>query len=383
MANTVFETAPRPGQSCIDTSVVEQLKTRQKLVSKKYEDLNFTQSFLTSNYAWLRMVSGINIKGIPNAAKKHQLLGGTLYDSKKRKGFNFSNSYLNDTTGAAYTNEKEGIKPMPGIVGFSVDQMGDEGLLRQINIQVQCHSLEQFSILEKLYMRPGYYSFIEWGHSVYVDKSGASITNPKMLDDSIIFAENVDPDEIKKAASKLVYDSQNNYDYIIAQIMNYEWSYNNGVYELDIQLIGQGGLSEMYKRMFDLGTDKEKSPEPEKDKKLEFSSADLLAGTFGTIMKIITETSNRGRESEEPLTPGEQLLELYFEKKGRGGKQVVIIKGFDGGEDSLKELGKKLKQHCGVGGSSKDGEIILQGNVRERATDFLKKEGYKTKRIGG
>ena len=303
MANTVFETAPRPGQSCIDTSVVEQLKTRQKLVSKKYEDLNFTQSFLTSNYAWLRMVSGISLENDKTAAKKHQLLGGTLYDSKKRKGFNFSDSYLNDTTGAAYTNEKEGIKPMPGIVGFSVDQMGEEGLLRQINIQVQCHSLEQFSILEKLYMRPGYYSFIEWGHSVYVDKSGASITNPKMLDDSIIFAENVDPDEIKKAASKLVYDSQNNYDYIIAQIMNYEWSYNNGVYELDIQLIGQGGLSDMYKRMFDLGTDKEKSPEPEKDKKLEFSSADLLAGTFGTIMKTITETSNRGRASEDPLTP--------------------------------------------------------------------------------
>ncbi len=86
---------------------------------------------------------------------------------------------------------------------------------------------------------------------------------------------------------------------------------------------------------------------------------------------------------EEPLKPGEQLLELYFEKKGRGGKQVVIIKGFAGSEDELKELGKSLKQHCGVGGSTKDGEIILQGNVRDKATDFLQKEGYKTKRIGG
>jgi translation initiation factor 1 len=86
---------------------------------------------------------------------------------------------------------------------------------------------------------------------------------------------------------------------------------------------------------------------------------------------------------EESLKPSEQLLELYFEKKGRGGKQVVIIRGFQGDEKELKDLGKVLKQHCGVGGSSKDGEIILQGNVRDKATDYLQKRGYKTKRIGG
>ena len=85
----------------------------------------------------------------------------------------------------------------------------------------------------------------------------------------------------------------------------------------------------------------------------------------------------------DQLDPGDQLLELYFEKKGRGGKQVVLIKGFMGSDDELKALGKSLKQHCGVGGSSKDGEIILQGNVRDKATEFLQKEGYKTKRIGG
>ncbi|MDG2110140.1 MAG: translation initiation factor, partial [Schleiferiaceae bacterium] len=69
--------------------------------------------------------------------------------------------------------------------------------------------------------------------------------------------------------------------------------------------------------------------------------------------------------------------------KGRGGKQVVIIRGFQGNEKELKDLGKVLKQHCGVGGSNKDSEIILQGNVRDKATDYLQKKGYKTKRIGG
>ncbi|HAD96367.1 MAG TPA: translation initiation factor [Cryomorphaceae bacterium] len=86
---------------------------------------------------------------------------------------------------------------------------------------------------------------------------------------------------------------------------------------------------------------------------------------------------------EESLPPGDQYLEAHIEKKGRGGKTAVLIKGFEGSDDELKELAKKLKSHCAVGGSSKDGEIIIQGDVRDKAMDFLKKEGYNVKRVGG
>ena len=88
-------------------------------------------------------------------------------------------------------------------------------------------------------------------------------------------------------------------------------------------------------------------------------------------------------EIEESADSEDQLLECLFEKKGRGGKQVVIIRGYEGSEDALKELGKTLKQHCGVGGAVKDGEILLQGNVRDKAMEKLQSLGYKTKRIGG
>ncbi len=118
-----------------------------------------------------------------------------------------------------------------------------------------------------------------------------------------------------------------------------------------------------------------------KNKPKKINLEDLGGFVFSTNPEFAPPTFEDGDLS--PLNPDEQLLELYFEKKGRGGKQVVIIKGFQGSEDELKELGKLLKQHCGVGGSSKDGEIILQGNVRDKATDYLQKEGYKTKRIGG
>lgn len=118
-----------------------------------------------------------------------------------------------------------------------------------------------------------------------------------------------------------------------------------------------------------------------KNRPKKINLEDLGGFVFSTNPEFEPPAFKEG--TEEPLTPGDQLLELYFEKKGRGGKQVVIIRGFQGDEKELKDLGKVLKQHCGVGGSSKDGEIILQGNVRDKATSYLQKEGYKTKRIGG
>ncbi len=85
----------------------------------------------------------------------------------------------------------------------------------------------------------------------------------------------------------------------------------------------------------------------------------------------------------DTLRPDEQYLEAHFSNKGRGGKIVTIVKGFEGSESDLKGLGKLLKTKCGVGGSVKDGEIIIQGNHRDKVMQILKKEGYQVKRIGG
>ena len=303
MSQTVFETPYKTAQSSITPAVQEQLAVRKKLVSKKHDNPNFTQSFLTSNYAWVRMVSGISIDETPDAAEKFQQLGGPLYEGKKRAGFNFGESFMEDSKGAAYTFEKEGIKPMPGITSFTVENMGDEGLLRQVSVQVQCHSLEQFSIMEKLYLRPGYHTFLEWGHSCYIDRSGNEVYAPKKLDDGVIFADPCKIDDIKKEGSKLIFDSQHNYDYIIALIMNYEWSYDNGVYTLDIMLIGEGGLSKMQEQMFNLGTEKEEEAVKESEKELEFNAARQLAGTFGAIMTGISESAGRGTDPAEELKP--------------------------------------------------------------------------------
>lgn len=79
---------------------------------------------------------------------------------------------------------------------------------------------------------------------------------------------------------------------------------------------------------------------------------------------------------EETLPKSAQKLRVRIERNHRGGKSVTIVAGFTGAEADLKELGKLLKTKCGVGGTVKDGEIIVQGEFKDKIVELLKREGY-------
>lgn len=81
-------------------------------------------------------------------------------------------------------------------------------------------------------------------------------------------------------------------------------------------------------------------------------------------------------EEPETLTPDQQRLHVRMERSGRGGKTVTIVDNFVGTTADLEALGKTLKGRCGVGGSVKDGQIIIQGDFRPRVIELLKTLGY-------
>jgi len=109
---------------------------------------------------------------------------------------------------------------------------------------------------------------------------------------------------------------------------------------------------------------------------------DLGGFVFSTDNDFDVDAQNSDLDMETP-EPKDQHLEAHFSNKGRGGKIVTVIKGFEGKDEDLNSLGKMLKKKCGVGGSVKDGDIIIQGDVRNKVMEFLKQDGYRVKRVGG
>lgn len=87
-------------------------------------------------------------------------------------------------------------------------------------------------------------------------------------------------------------------------------------------------------------------------------------------------------EKEDTLAPSEQSLKIWLDRL-KGNKILTAVRGFQGNDDNLKELAKMLKSKCGTGGTAKNGEILIQGDFRDKVLEILAKEGYKAKKAGG
>lgn len=87
-------------------------------------------------------------------------------------------------------------------------------------------------------------------------------------------------------------------------------------------------------------------------------------------------------KEDETLAPDKQNLRVWLDRL-KGGRVATVVRGFVGSQQALSELGKELKMKCGVGGTAKDGEIIIQGDHRDRVVELLTKAGYRCKKAGG
>jgi len=118
-----------------------------------------------------------------------------------------------------------------------------------------------------------------------------------------------------------------------------------------------------------------------KNKKEENDWKDRLGMVYSTNPDF--EYDYDEEAEAETLPPNQQDLRVMLDRKNRKGKAATLVTGFVGTEDDLKALGKMLKTKCGVGGSAKEGEIIIQGDVRDKVLNLLKDAGYKAKKSGG
>lgn len=116
-------------------------------------------------------------------------------------------------------------------------------------------------------------------------------------------------------------------------------------------------------------------------KKMANDWKDRLGMVYSTNPDFQFETGTDGEQ--ETLQPSKQDLRVQLDKKQRNGKKATLITGFVGKDDDLKELAKLLKTKCGVGGSAKDGEILIQGDFCNKVIEILKSADYKVKRSGG
>ena len=107
---------------------------------------------------------------------------------------------------------------------------------------------------------------------------------------------------------------------------------------------------------------------------------DRLGVVYSTDPNFKYVTKADLEEEAETLEPSRQRLVVAIDRRNRGGKQVTVVRGFVGREEDLVALSKTLKTKCGVGGSAKDGEILIQGDMRDRVVAILQAAGYNAKR---
>ena len=228
----------------IDKNILKNFNTRQKLLSSSNRTPQ-ELTFMSGNSVWVKLSSSINVDGLGDRlAKENVLEGGTLFNNRLKYG-------VGDSKFNAYSIQGNltGIKPMPGIISLTIDNIGAQGSIRKALIYYKCFDVKQLDILETLYMRPGYTLLLEFGRSTYLDDNSLYQTSNEdffnVTNKSILEYCNYLHDKSVK--------SQGNYDAMFGYVTNFSWDMEeDGSYNCITELISTGELLESIKLNYSL-----------------------------------------------------------------------------------------------------------------------------------
>jgi len=255
--------------SPVSEDVAAQIAARKAVIQKKTARTAEDLLYMNSKTGWIKLQSSVNtisqaqitslrlgadpatITGDPTLAGTNILLGGLLRpDRGLRQGISTSGGY--DQT-AAYNNRKEstGIRPMPGITSMSVKSKNTYGTLREAVVNFSVWTLEDFEIMEEIYLRPGFTVLLEWGHSMYINNSGALQKDIETIGNHF-YNPNVTMSQLTKEIEAIRKKTSNNYEGMIGYVKNFSWNYNSkGGYECSVTIISTGEILESLQMRFD------------------------------------------------------------------------------------------------------------------------------------
>lgn len=253
----------------VSKGVSDQIEARKRIIGKKVGRTNEDLLYLNAKTGWIKLSSSVNtlspgqvmqlrggmdaskILGFNTKAGTNILLGGVLApDRGLREGIDTTGAYNQN---AAYNNRKDGtgIRPMPGITSLAVKSKNTYGTLRDAEVRFMCWTLEDFELMEELYLRPGYTVLLEWGHSMYVDNNGALSKDIQTVGNGY-FSNGVTMSQLTNTIAKIRKDTNNNYEGMIGYVKNFSWSYTSeGGYDCSVSIISTGEILESIQLRFD------------------------------------------------------------------------------------------------------------------------------------
>jgi len=314
--------------------VAEQIAARKKVIEKKIGRTNDELLYLNAKTGWIKLSSSVNtlstkeiaqlragadpttIQGSNTLAGYNILLGGLLRpDRGLRQGIDTSGGYNENV---AYNNRKDstGIRPMPGITSMTVKSKNTYGTLREAEVKLICWTLEDFEMIEQLYLRPGYTVLLEWGHSMYIDNSGVLRKDIETIGNKY-FQQGITMSQLTKEIKEIRKVTHNNYEGMIGYIQNFSWSYTaDGGYDCSVSIISTGEILESIQTRFDPAQRGAKLEDDTTEKGKEQRKS-IYHNFIVQISEIVDKASfniNTIRKAIEPL--GEGLLSdhlMYYQ----------------------------------------------------------------------